>query len=177
MNRTIALTCGITAAVSFSTMTVSAQTSTNVVDTKSDWSVFVENEPLTCWIVSKPTKTVNVRGGKPVAVNRGDIRLFVTYLPKDKDGVSGQVSFTGGYPFKPDSILILAVGSSEYKMYPEGEYAWPESSTVDAKIRASMKRGTSAVVKAQSARGTQTTDTFSLAGFTAALTEAEKRCK
>jgi hypothetical protein len=175
MNRAIALTCGITAAVSFSTMTVSAQTSTNVVDSKSDWSVFVENEPLTCWIVSKPTKTVNMRSGKRVAVNRGDIRLFVTYLPKD--GVIGQVSFTGGYPFNPDSILILAVGSSEYKIYPKGEYAWPDSSDVDAKIRASMKRGASAVIKAQSARSTQTTDTFSLVGFTAALAEAEKRCK
>jgi len=175
MNRAIALTCGITAAVSFSTTNVSAQTSTNVVDSKSDWSVFVENDPLRCWIVSKPTKTVNTKGGKTVVVNRGDIRLFVTYLPKNK--VTGEVSFTGGYPFKPDNAVLLTVGSSEYKMFPEGEYAWPESSAVDTKIRASMKRGASAVVKAQSARGTQTTDTFSLVGFTAALAEAEKRCK
>lgn len=175
MNRAIALTCGITAAVSFSTTSVTAQTSTNVVDSKSDWSVFVENEPLRCWIVSKPTKIVNTKGGKPVSVNRGDIRLFVTYLPKN--GVKGEISFTGGYPFKPDNAVILAIGSSEYKMFPEGEYAWPESGSVDDKIRASMKRGASAVVKAQSARGTKTTDTFSLVGFTAALAEAEKRCK
>jgi len=175
MNRAIALTCGITAAVSFSATTVSAQTSTNVVDSKSDWSVFVEKEPLRCWIVSKPTKTVNMKGGKPVVVNRGDIRLFVTYLPKNK--VSGEVSFTGGYPFKPDNAVLLTVGSSEYKMFPEGEYAWPEAPAMDTKIRASMKRGASAVVKAQSARGTKTTDTFSLVGFTAALAEAKKRCK
>lgn len=175
MNKAIALTCGITAAVSFSTTPVTAQTSTNVVDSKSDWSVFVENEPLRCWIVSKPTKTVNTKGGKTVAVKRGEIRLFVTYLPKT--GVKGEVSFTGGYPFKPDSPVILAIGASEYKMYPDGEYAWPESSATDDKIRASMKRGASAVVKAQSARGTKTSDKFSLVGFTAALAEAEKRCK
>jgi len=175
MKRAIALTCGITAAVSFNTTPLLAQTSTNVVDSKSDWSVFVENEPHRCWIVSKPTKTVNTRGGKPVVVNRSDIRFFVTYMPVNS--VRGEVSFTGGYPFKPDTPLTLTVGSSTYKMYPDGEYAWPESAAVDTKIRSSLKRGASAVVKAQSARGTQTTDTFSLVGFTAALAEAEKRCK
>jgi len=175
MNRVVALTCGIIAAVSFSTTTISAQTSTNVVDSKSDWSVFVEGEPRRCWIVSKPTKTVNTRGGKPVVVNRSDIRFFVTYLPKNK--VLGEVSFTGGYPFSPDTPVRLTIGTSTYNMYPDKEYAWPESSAVDSKIRTSMKRGATAVVKAQSARGTQTTDTFSLVGFTAALAEAEKRCK
>ncbi len=175
MIRPVALVCSITAAMSFYSNTASAQDSTNVVDSKSDWSVFVENNPKRCWIVSKPTKTVNVKGGKPVVVNRGDIRFFVTYLPSN--GVSGEVSFTGGYPFAPDSTVGLTVGSSEYKLYVDGEYAWPESGAVDNQIRTSMKRGANAVVRAQSARGTQTTDTFSLVGFTAALAEAEKRCK
>jgi hypothetical protein len=175
MYKSVALACSITAAMSFSITHASAQTSTNVVDSKSDWSVFVENEPKRCWIVSKPTKTVNIKGGKPVVVNRGDIRFFVTYLPKN--GVSGEVSFTGGYPIKPNSTVTLSVGSAEYNMYPDGEYAWPESGAIDKQIRSSMKRGAAAVVKAQSSRGTQTTDTFSLVGFTAALAEAEKRCK
>ena len=39
-----------------------------------------------------------------------------------------------------------------------------------------MKRGTEAVLTARSERGTQTKDTFSLLGFTAAIEDAEKRC-
>ena len=39
-----------------------------------------------------------------------------------------------------------------------------------------MKRGKEAVLTARSARGTQTKDTFSLLGFTAALDDARKRC-
>ncbi len=175
MYRPIAMACSITAAMSFFTPHASAQTSTNVVDSKSDWSVFVENEPRRCWIVSKPTKTTNMKAGKPVVVNRSDIRFFITYLPKN--GVQGEVSFTGGYPFNPDSTVSLSIGSAKYDLYVDGEYAWPESGAVDSKIRSSMKRGATAVVKAQSARGTVTTDTFSLVGFTAALAEAEKRCK
>ncbi len=175
MKRAIALTCGITAALSFNPTTLPAQTSDNVVDSKSDWSVFVENSPRRCWIVSKPTKSVNTRGGKPVVVKRSDIRFFVTYLPKS--GVMGEVSYTGGYPIKPDAPVRLSIGSASYNMYPDGEYAWPESPAVDTKIRTSMQRGASAVVEAQSARGTKTSDTFSLVGFTAALAEAKKRCK
>ena len=39
-----------------------------------------------------------------------------------------------------------------------------------------MKRGAEAVLTARSARGTQTKDTFSLLGFTAAIEDADKRC-
>ena len=46
----------------------------------------------------------------------------------------------------------------------------------DAKIVSSMKRGASAILQAQSSRGTKTKDTFSLLGFTAAVDEAGKRC-
>lgn len=175
MYRPIFMACSAIAAMSFYSTNASAQVSTNVVDSKSDWSVFVESDPRRCWIVSKPTKTVNIKDGKPVVVNRSDIRFFVTYLPKN--GVRGEISFTGGYPFKPDSTVTVSIGSAEYNLYVDGEYAWPESASVDDKIRSSMKRGAAAVVKAQSERGTVTTDTFSLVGFTAALAEAEKRCK
>ena len=40
-----------------------------------------------------------------------------------------------------------------------------------------MKNGAQAVVTARSGKGTQTQDTFSLRGFTAAMTEAETRCQ
>ncbi|MEX0339706.1 MAG: invasion associated locus B family protein, partial [Arenibacterium sp.] len=44
------------------------------------------------------------------------------------------------------------------------------------KIITAMKRGASAILTARSSRGTQTKDTFSLLGFTAALEDAETRC-
>ena len=42
---------------------------------------------------------------------------------------------------------------------------------------ASMRRGSTAVVTGVSSRGTTTVDNFSLSGFTAAVNEAESRCK
>lgn len=151
-----------------------AQQSTNRVAAKTDWSVFVETNPKECWGVSAPKETVNTRDNRVVAVRRGDILLFVSYRPDA--GVSGEVSFTGGYPFASGSTVTVEIGDSTFEMFTEGEWAWPASASDDAKIVTAMKRGSLAVVTARSARGTVTKDTFSLLGLTAALEEAESRC-
>ncbi len=148
--------------------------STNRVAAKTDWSVFVEKDPVECWGVSAPKETVNTRGGRVVAVRRSDILLFVFYRPKA--GVNGQVTFTGGYPFAPGSTVNMNIGGTEFELITEGEWAWPATAAEDSKIVAAMKSGTDAVLTARSARGTQTKDSFSLLGFTAAIEDASKRC-
>ena len=44
----------------------------------------------------------------------------------------------------------------------DGEWAWAASPDDDAKVLAALKKGSSAVLTAKSAKGTQTKDTFSL---------------
>lgn len=148
--------------------------STNRVAVETAWSVFVENDPKECWSVSTPKETVNTKDGRVVAVRRGDILLFVTFRP-GKD-VEGEVSFTGGYPFADGSTVKLDVGGNVFDLFTDGEWAWPASDADDDKIVAALKRGAEAVLTAASSRGTQTKDTFSLFGFTAAVEEASKRC-
>lgn len=148
--------------------------STNRVAVETAWSVFVEDEPKECWSVSSPKQTVNTKDGRVVAVRRGDILLFVTFRPGAN--VEGEVSFTGGYPFAPDSTVTLAVGDSSFDLFTEGEWAWPASDADDDKIVAALRAGAEAKLTARSSRGTRTEDTFSLFGFTAAYDEAQKRC-
>ena len=156
--------------------TATAQTaqSTNRVAANVDWSVFQGNDPVECWGVSAPKESVNTRDGRVVAVRRSEIQLFVFFRPDG--GANGQLTFTGGYPFAPGSTVNMKVGESEFELFTEGEWAWPTTPTDDAKIITAMKRGTDAVLTARSSRGTQTKDTFSLLGFTAAIEDAEKRC-
>lgn len=156
-------------------MTAAAQESTNRVATRTDWSVFTETNPRECWGVSAPKQTVNTRDGRPVSVRRGDIFLFVTFRPGS--GSAGEISFTGGYPFAPGSTVTVQIGSDRFELITDGEWAWPANAQADAALLAAMRRGSEAVLTARSARGTQTQDTFSLLGFTAAMTEAENRCK
>ncbi|WP_249138827.1 invasion associated locus B family protein [Actibacterium sp. MT2.3-13A] len=162
---------------------VQAQESTNRVAAKTDWSVFVEDDPTECWGVSSPKETVNMRDGRVVAVRRGDILLFVTFRPGS--GVAGEISFTGGYPFAEGSTVQMVIGDQTFELFTQnsrddsGElvgYAWPASASDDAKILTAMKRGAAAELTARSSRGTVTKDTFSLLGFTAAMEEAEARC-
>ena len=162
------------AATSLAATAVSAQESTNRVATMTDWNVFTEDAPKKeCWGVSKPKETVNTRDGKPVSVRRGDILLFVTFRP----GKPGEISFTGGYPFASGSTVEVSIDGQSYQLFTTDEWAWPGSPADDAALLAAMKKGTTAVLTARSGKGTQTKDTFSLRGFTAAMTDAETRCK
>ena len=148
--------------------------STKRVAAKTDWSVFVEDNPTECWGVSTPKETVNSRDGRVVAVNRGQTLLMVFYRPSA--GANGQVAFTGGYPFAPGSTVNLDISGTTFEMFTEGEWAWPATSADDSKIITAMKRGANAVLSGRSGRGTNTKDTFSLLGFTAAVEDAAKRC-
>ena len=155
---------------------VTAQSaSENQVAAKTDWSVFVEDDPKECWAVSAPKETVNTQDGRVVSVRRSDILFMAFYRPGAE--VQGQLTFTGGYPFRDRSTVNLNVDGTEFELFTEGEWAWPASATEDGKIMAALKRGTSAVLTGVSGRGTATKDTFSLLGFTAAVEEAENRCK
>ena len=150
-----------------------AQDSQNRVAANTDWSVFVEDSPKECWAVTAPKETVNTKYGKPVAVRRGDILLFVTYRP---GGAQGEVSFAGGYPFADGSKVEMDIDGKAFQLFTNGEWAWSGSPEDDAKIIAAFKAGASVTLSARSGRGTQTKDTFSLKGVSAALDEATKRC-
>lgn len=151
-----------------------AQETSNRVAAQTDWAIFVEDDPTQCWIVSAPKETVNTRDGRVVAVRRGDIYMFVSFWPEtDK---MGEVSFMGGYPFREGSTVSLSVGDSQFELFTDGEIAWAATPEDDRRIATALKRGVEATVTGVSSRGTTTTDTFSLMGFTAALDDAQRRC-
>ncbi|WP_112311659.1 invasion associated locus B family protein [Pseudogemmobacter bohemicus] len=162
--------CAITLAAPFA---ASAQESTNRVNSMTDWNVFVDANPKECWGVSKPIESINTKDGAPVSVRRGDILLFVTYRP----GAAPQVSFTGGYPFASGSTVSVAVGGTTFELFSDVEWAWSGSAEDDAALIRALRGGADAVISARSGRGTQTSDKFSLRGFSAAMDDAAARCK
>lgn len=151
-----------------------AQDPANRLSSKTNWTVYVEDDPTECWNVATPQQTENTKDGEAVEVTRGEILLFVSYRPDDQ--IRGQVSFTGGYPFARGSTVTLEIGEVTFELLTDGEWAWPAVIGDDDKITTSMKRATNAVFTARSSRGTVTRDTFSLLGFAAATDEAERRC-
>lgn len=148
------------------------------VDAHKDWAVFEAGGggKKVCWIVSQPTKSVITEGGKPVDALRGDIFLMVAVRPADK--VKNEVSFLAGYPFKAKSKVRVDVnGKKRADLFTDGENAWTLSPKDDDALASAFRRGSTAVLKGTSSKGKDTTDTFSLSGFTAALKAATNRCK
>lgn len=167
-------TCGFAATALLAGTASAQEQSENRVAATSDWAVYVEADPRECWAVSAPVETRNTRDGATVDVNRGDIQMLIFYRPADS--IAGQVMFAGGYPFAPGSTVTLTIGGTNYELFTEGNFAWPASAADDASVIAAMKRGADATAVGRSARGTQTSDRFSLIGFTAAVDEAASRC-
>ena len=167
------------AAVLSATATVAmAQESTNQVPAKTDWSVFTdppEGKPTVCWGVSSPKETINTKDGAPASVRRSDILLFVSFNIEGPG--TRQISFTSGYPFADKSTVKVQVADSTFEMMTKGEYAYTLDNASDDALLAALKGGDIAILTAASGKGTKTQDTFSLRGFTAAMAEAETRCK
>ena len=164
----------VVAAMSLTAGAAAAQETSQRVAAKTDWSIFVEEDPTQCWIVSAPKESVHTRDGRVVAVRRGDIYLFTSFWPESDK--MGEVSFMAGYPFEDGATVELNVGDSEFELFTDGEIAWAASPEDDRRIATAMKRGVEAEVVGLSSRGTRTEDTFSLMGFTAAYEDARERC-
>ena len=140
-----------------------------------DWDAFVYTYPngqKTCHMISSPKSSQASRRN----ANRGDIYIMVSHRPEY--GVTGEVNVVVGYPIRQGSDAVLAVdGRSRFEYFTEGSGAWAYDPTDDAKTIAAMRRGNRLVVNATSQRGTNTTDSYSLSGFTAAYNAITAACR
>lgn len=141
-----------------------------LIDNFADWSAFTETAKggKACWIGSEPAKSE----GK--YKKRGSAYVLVTHRPKEK--AVSVVSITAGYVHKTDSEVALTIGGHAFALFTDGGQAWARDSKTDNALVRAMKGGKTMVVKGTSSRGTPTTDTYSLAGFTAAITAINKAC-
>ncbi|MBL6933575.1 MAG: invasion associated locus B family protein [Rhodospirillales bacterium] len=144
---------------------------TGLIDVSGDWSAFavkLEGKPV-CYMGSEPTKSE----GK--YTQRGDVVFLVTHRPADK--AIGVINFQTGYTFKEGSDATLIIGDKSFALFTDEGDGWARDAKTDEAIIQAMIKGSQMVVKGVSSRGTQTTDTFSLKGFTAAYKAASKACK
>jgi invasion protein IalB len=138
--------------------------------TFGDWQAVSDgsgNKRL-CYIGSSPKK----KEGK--YTTRGDVHFLVTNRPADK--VKGEVSVAAGYVYKDGKDAEAEVDGKTFKLFSRGENAWAYDAGSDKAMVAALKAGKQMIVRGTSSRGTETTDTYSLSGFTAALAAIDKAC-
>jgi len=144
---------------------------TTVEGTFGAWSLYANESAGSklCFAAASPTEK------KPATANRGPTLLYVSAWPKD--GIRSEVSVKLGYPLKPDSTVTVTIGTDTFSLFPKEERAYVADATQELKLVEALKKGSKADVTATSARGTETTDTYTLSGLTQALTELSKTCK
>ena len=62
-------------------------------------------------------------------------------------------------------------------MYTQNDGAWIKNAADERRLVDSLRKGTDVVVKGTSARGTASTDTYSLKGLAQALDKVGQECK
>jgi hypothetical protein len=101
--------------------------------------------------------------------------LFVSTRPTEK--VKNEFSAIVGYPQKPGAEATAAIGSTTFAMYTQGDGAWVKNAAEEGQLVDAMRKGADLVVKSESARGTKTTDTYSLKGVAQALDKVAEECR
>ena len=124
-----------------------------------------------CFALAKPTSSKSNPPNRP----RDPAYAFVSTRPSEK--VVNEVSIMIGYALKPGSESTLEVGGAAYAMYTQGDGLWIKNAAEEERMVDAMRRAPDAVVKGTSAKGTETTDTFSLKGLSQALDRIAQECK
>lgn len=140
-----------------------------VIGNYNDWEAltYTENGNKVCFIGTKP------KDSKGDYSSRGDIFLLVTHRPAESR--NGVVIIETGYPYKTESTVEVKIDGKPFRMWTEGEYAYAYADEDKVLVQA-MKRGLEMVVQGRSTRGTLTTDTYSLKGFTDAYQAISNAC-
>jgi invasion protein IalB len=135
-----------------------------------DWAAysFTENGNKVCYMVSQPTKA------EGNYTKRGDIFALVTHRPSEK--TQNVFSYITGYTYKNGSDVTVTIGSDRYTLFTQKDMAWTPDQDTDNKLTDSIRKGSKLIVKGTSARGTLTTDTFSLKGSGGAHEAINKAC-
>ena len=134
-----------------------------------NWESFVAetDKGKICFAQTVPNKRA------PAAVKRDKSKLFVTFRPAED--VKDEVSITSGHNYKSSSVTASS-GKKKYSFFSQKSFAWLLDDQEEKKFIKLMQKATNVIVKARTTNGAETTDHYSMMGFTKAYNTAKKTC-
>lgn len=123
-----------------------------------------------CYVSATPQQS------DPAGANRDPIHFMIIH--RKGLGTKNEVQTIIGYPFNSSTPNASAsIDGKSYPMVTEGSAGWLASTGDESGFVQAFKAGSNLVVKGTSQRGTNTTDTYSLSGATAAINAIDGACK
>ena len=135
-----------------------------------DWESFtlLQNGNKICFAQSIPI----VRA--PKKLKREPSRLFVSFRPAEN--IKNEISVTNGYEFKIKAPVSAKSGKKSYDLFSKGKFAWVVDDKDEKKLIVTMKKASRLMIVGNTNKGDQTTDHYSMMGFTKAYNTAKKSC-
>ena len=135
-----------------------------------DWESFtlLQNGNKICFAQSIPV----VRA--PKKLKREPSRLFVSFRPAEN--IKNEFSVTNGYEFKIKAPVSAKSGKKSYDLFSKGKFAWVVDDKDEKKLIVTMKKASRLMIIGNTNKGDQTTDHYSMMGFTKAYNTAKKSC-
>ena len=135
-----------------------------------DWQSFVlvKEGVKTCFAQSIPVVKA------PKKFKRDSSRLFISFRPTEN--IKDEISVTNGYEFKLKAPVSAKSGKKKYDLFSKGRFAWVVDNKDEVKLISTMKKASRLMIIGNSEKGTETTDHYSMMGFTKAYNSAKKSC-
>jgi hypothetical protein len=129
------------------------------------------NGKKVCFALAKPSSSKTNPPNRP----RDAAYAFISTRPAEK--VVNEISIMIGYTLKPGSESTVQVGAAAYAMYTQGDGLWIKNAAEEERMVEAMRKAPDLTVKGVSAKGTETTDSFSLKGLAQALDKIGQDCR
>ncbi|WP_244962190.1 invasion associated locus B family protein [Methylocystis parvus] len=140
--------------------------------TFGDWGAYLaqSGKDKTCYALGQP------KSREPKAKLK-DTSAYVFISSRPGDNVRNEVAINLGYGTKDGSAATAQIDGDDWDLITKGQNAWVKDQTKEREFVGALRGGSKLVVKAASAKGTSTTDSYTLKGLSDALARVAQECK
>lgn len=140
--------------------------------TYGEWGAYLAQggKDKTCYALGQP------KDRQPKAKLK-DTSAYVFISSRPGEGVRNEVAINLGYPTKDGSAATAQIDGDNWELITKGTNAWVKDQSKEKEFVGALRGGSKLVVKASSAKGTSTTDTYTLKGLSDALARVAQECK
>ncbi len=134
-----------------------------------DWGAYqTQGKSKTCYALAQP------KNREPEKLKREAAYVFISTRPAEN--VKNEISIIMGFKMKDGGEAKATIGDAEFGLVAKGANAWVKNPAEEGHFIEAMKKGSKLIVKAASAKGKVSTDTYSLSGLSQALDRVRKEC-
>ncbi len=140
--------------------------------TYGEWGAYLAQggKDKTCYALSQP------KDRQPKAKLK-DTAGYIFISTRPGEGVRNEVAVNLGYATKDGSAATANIDGDDWELITKGQNAWVREQSKEKEFVGALRGGSKLIVKASSAKGTSTVDTYALKGLSDALARVAQECK